>query len=180
MSIEDPTITEGPHEPDTSAAEIAAGGGSVLDRIKKRRSSEADELDLGIPSWGGELIATYQVLHRSEIEKMVKRITARQRNQGKKADTSSGPDLDFLIKACIAVKAHDNETDEEEFLTPGYTMALAGMFDPQDEFGNPIDISTPSELLAYLMKNNSIAIASHSQKVARWMQDTSQPVEDPS
>lgn len=174
------TEEDGPlqHDPDISAAQVAGGGGSVLDRIKRRRTDQSDVLWLDIPSWGGELKARYQVLDRDEVEKMIRRVQARQR-QGDKSRSDSTPDLDFLIKACTEVKAVDSETDEEETLTPGFTLELVDMLDPKDEDGSPIAIKDQRSLVAYLVKYNGIALAAHAQKVARWMQDTSKSVEDP-
>lgn len=164
---------------DKSAAEIAAGSESILDKVKKRRTEVDEQPWFDIPSWAGGLKAQYRVLDRDDIEKMVRRIRARQTGQGKQSGMDA--DLDFLIKACVGVKAYDIEDDIDEVLTPGYTMQLAHLLDPKDEeTGEPIQITNERQLVAYLFKGNTIALAAHGQKVARWMQDTSKPVEDPS
>lgn len=153
----------------------ATRGRSLLDRIKSRRSETDDTLRLPVPSWNGELIAEYKVLDRTDIENMVKRIRARQSGQaGVKAKPDSvGADCDFLIKACGGIIAHDNETDEEEVLTNGFNSELTALL------GNPDGVETARDLVLYLLKNNTVALASHSMKVARWMEDTSKPVDDP-
>jgi hypothetical protein len=176
--IEDPPGLD--VRPETSGPE-ELGGKSLLDRVKARRDERDSFLTIDIPSWDGELKARYQVLHRSDIEKMVKRIRARQNKNGNDATSGSDADLDFLIKACVGIVAHDNETDEEEVIADGYVLSLAAMLEPHDEFDNPIDITNERQLVAYLMGkgDSSIALASHSMKVARWMQDTTAPVEDP-
>lgn len=176
MTLDD----DGPlqHDPDATAADVAGGGGSVLDRIKKRRTNTVDTLWIDVPSWGGDLKAEYKVLDPDEIQKMIRRVQARQRKgEGQKYDST--PDIDFLVKACIGVKAVDLETDEEQVLTSGFTMDLVGMLDPKDEDENPITIKDPRGLVAYLVKYNGIALAAHAQKIARWMQDTAKSVEDP-
>jgi hypothetical protein len=151
---------------------------SVLDRVKERRSSSPDLEWFDIPSWGGELKAQLQVLDRSEIDKMVDRIRRRQNGRGVQSGVDA--DLDFLIKATIGVKAVDYDNDEEQVLTSGFNEELAAMLDPQDEHGNAVDVSTARKLLLYLVKFNTIALASWSAKAARWMQDTSKRVdEDP-
>lgn len=168
-------------EPDTPAATVAAGGGSVLDRVKKRRARE-DKIWIDIPSWGGALKARYEVLDRDEVERMIRRAQARHkhRDQDKPHPRSdSTPDLDFLIKACIGVKAYDEETDEEEIIATGYTMDLVPKLDPRDGDGEPIEVRDQRTLVAYLTRFNGIALAAHAQKVARWMQDTGKPAEDP-
>lgn len=175
MTLEDSPLDL---DPDSSTATIAAGGGSVLDRVKKRRTNKAAEVWLDIPSWGGEMKAQYQVLDRDEVEKMIRRVQARQR-QGDQRKSDSTPDLDFLIKACIGVKAFDMETEEEQILATGYSMELVPLLDPRDEDENPIVVKDQRGLVAYLMKYNGIALAAHAQKVARWMQDTGKSVEDP-
>jgi hypothetical protein len=53
--------------------------------------------------------------------------------------------------------------------------------DPQDEDEEEAErllqaVSNPREMVAYLMGNNSIAIASHAGMLANWMQDTSKEV----
>jgi hypothetical protein len=156
-------------EPGTDAAEVAADSRSLLDRIKSRRDEREDVLTIDIPSWDGDLQAKYRVVDRAEIEKMVRRIRIRSTGNG---NTGSQADTDFLINACVGVIAVDDETNVERPLTSGYTMELAEML------GRP-EITTPRELVAYLFKGNTIALGAHAIKVARWMQDTTKPVEDP-
>lgn len=170
-------------EPDSSAVQEMVGT-SILDRVKKRREQRADELIIDIPSWDGEMKAKYKVLHRTDIEKMVKRIRLRQAQQaanGGQTNSGTDADLDFLIKACVGIIAHDNETEEEEIVADGYNLDLVPALEPVDALGNPIEISNERQLVAYMMGkgDSSIALAAHSMKVARWMQDTSKPVEDP-
>lgn len=156
-------------EPGTDAAEVAADSKSLLDRIKAARDERPDELEVDIPSWDGDLQAKYRVVHRTEVEKMVRRIRSRTHGNG---ESGSSADVDFLINACIGVQAYDAETDITRPLTGGYTMELAEMLGKSD-------ITTPRELVAYLFKGNTIAIGAHAIKVARWMQDTTKPIEDP-
>lgn len=169
-------------EPGQLGAEIAGDTKSILTRIKERRDARDDELTLDIPSWGGDLRAKYKVLDRSEIDKMVKRIRARQTGNG--GSTGTDADADFLIKACVGVIAYDVDTDTEEQISDGYTLALRDLLEPKYPRGHPQegqDYPCPTErhLVVYLLGLNNIAMASHAAKVARWMQDTSRPVEDP-
>lgn len=157
-------------EPGTEAAEIAADSKSLLDRIKAARDEREDVLTIDIPSWDGDLQAKYRVVHRQEIEKMVRRIRSRASGNG---DSGSAADVDFLINACVGIQAYDSETDVTRPLTSGYTSELASML------GNPDGTETPKQLVAYLFKGNTIAIGAHAIKVARWMQDTTKPIEDP-
>lgn len=178
-------------EPGT-AVEQAADRRSMLDKIKERRDQREDYLVVGIPSWNDELRARYQVLDRSEIDNMVRRIRSRTMNaqNGQKTNIGSEADMDFLIKACVGVIAHDNETEEEEEVATGFDMNLARLLGEEaadgsitmvmDERGTTMSVRSPRELVAYLVKGNTIALATHSQKVAKWMQDTSRPIEDPS
>lgn len=156
-------------EPGTDAAEIAADSKSLLDRIKAARDERPDELEIDIPSWDGDLQAKYRVVHRAEVEKMVRRIRSRTHGNGQ---TGSTADVDFLINACIGVQAYDADTDTTQHLTNGYTMELAEML-------GKTEITNPRQLVAYLFKGNTIAIGAHAIKVARWMQDTTKSVEDP-
>lgn len=158
-------------EPGVSAAEEAGEVQSVLDRVRARRNEGDDVLTIDIPSWDGGLRAKYRVLDKDDIDKMVRRIRARQSGQGKQSGLDA--DLDFLIKACIGIEAYDVENDETETLTNGYTKSLIHLLGKDDEMNHE------RQLVAYLFKGNTIAIAAHGMKVARWMQDTSKPVEDP-
>lgn len=159
-------------EPGVTGPEEAAGSRSLLDRIKARRDESDDVLELDIPSWGGELKARYRVVAKAELEKMVRKIRARQSGNGSNDGTEV--DLDFLISACIGVIAEDAESMEREEVASGYNAGLA------DILGHPDGTGTARGLVLYLFKHNGIALAAHSMKVARWMQDTSKrPDSDP-
>ena len=169
-------------EPGTDAAVIAANAESILEKITKARDEREDTKVFDIPTWEGDLRARYQVVGREELERMVRRIRQRSRGNG----TSSGveADADFLIKACTEVIGYDADTDFEVVLSPGYTMELAGMLKPVYPKGHPMEgqpfvIKSPRELVIYLFKWNGIALATHGAKVARWMQDPTDPVGDP-
>jgi len=181
-------------EPGETGIEAGSDTTPLLERIKKRRNERDDYLTTGIPSWNDELRARYQVLDRSEIDRMIRRIRARSAGatngqSGQRSNVGSDADIDFLIKACVGVIAHDNETEEEEQIADGFTMELAYMLGEKqadgvvimtlDDKGTTMPVSNPKELVSYLIKGNTIALAAHSQKVARWMQDTSRPLEDP-
>jgi len=158
-------------EPGVSAAEEAAGALSVLDRVKARREERiADEtLTLDIPTWGGELRAKYKVVPRPDLEKMVRKIRARQSGNGQGGNEA---DLDFLIQACVGVVAYDTESGEQEEVTNGYNKQLSDLLG--------VEAPAARDVLLYLFKGNGIAIAAHAMKVARWMQDTSKdPEQDP-
>jgi hypothetical protein len=156
---------------------LVDGRSSVLDRVKSRRSASPDLEWFDVPSWGGELKFQLQPLDRSDIDKMVQRIRARSNGRGVQSGVDA--DLDFIIKACVSVKVVDLDNDEEEILSNGVNEALAAALDPKDENDQPVDVSTGRKLMLYLVKYNTIALASWSAKAARWMQDTSKPVEDP-
>lgn len=153
---------------------------SILDRIKERRALDSDEEWFDVPSWGGELKMQMQVLDPTDVEKMVRRVQARRSGRKQQSGAGREADLDFLVKACVGVKAVDLELDQEEVLTSGINEALAEMLDPRDpDTGESVDVSTSRKLLWYLLKFNGIALAAFGAKVARWMQDTSKPIEDP-
>lgn len=174
-------------EPDMTGADVAHGGGSVLDKIKQRRTAVVEEdYWFNIPTWGGELKARFEVQERGEIEKQIRTTQAQLRQAGRKGASAVGndSDLNFLVKSCNGVKAVDAETEEEEFLTPGFTLELAAALDPKypkghPQEGQPVDIKNPKQLVAYLLAWNGISIATFAQRVGRWMQDTTLPVEDP-
>ena len=158
-------------EPGTTPVEVAAGG-SLLDRLKAERDALDDLLTIDIPSWSGALKARYEVVSRRDLEKMVRRINSTAKG---KADTNAGieADVEFLSKACVGIVAYDEETGEEEIVGKGFDSAFASAL------GNPDGTDSQLGLVLYLFKGNGIALTAHAMKVARWMQDTSKPVEDP-
>jgi hypothetical protein len=165
------------------AAEVAGDVRSVMDRINDRRDSDEDVLTIDIPSWGGDLKAKYQVLHRDEIEKMIRRAQAQARGNG--SDSGVDADAAFLVKACVGVVAVDPEDGETEIeLAPGYTMDLARTLKPKyprghPQAGDPVPIKNERQLVVYMLRWNGVALASHGQTVARWMQTMKRPIEDP-
>lgn len=183
---DDPDMNNGLDLEEGSAVDIAADAESLLDGIRKRKSERENVLTIDIPSWDGDLKAKYQLLDRRDIEKMVKRIRARMREQGG-TNVGSEADLDFLIKACVGVVAWDDEREEGEEevpLTNGYTMELVSILKPtypkdHPQAGEEVPINNQRELVAYMIGWNNIALATHGQAVARWMQDTSKQPGDP-
>lgn len=184
---DDPDLTR--HDPDATGPEVASGNGSVLDRVKRRRTFVKDTQEFPIPSWNGELLAECKVLDRDKVDDMIRHVQARARQAqltGKGRDRremsriGNETDMDFLIDACTGIIARDEETDEEERVASGFDdMSFVPTLDPRDEDGNEVAVNTPRELLLYLLKWNTISLTTMSQRVARWMQDTSRPVEDP-
>jgi hypothetical protein len=154
-------------EPDASAdvVETPADQGSLLARIKARRETlVADEtLDLPIPTWGGDLVARYRVLDRKEIETLTTR-------NGKPTATA---DLDFLIRSCVGISMRDDEGELVALIDQTgpvrFDARLAGMLD--------IDAMTARDVVQYLFRANAVAVGAHAQKIAEWMQDTSQAVD---
>jgi hypothetical protein len=187
IHTDDPEIIA--HDPDATGPEVASGSGSVLDRVKKRRSFVKDTQEFAIPSWNGELLATMKVLDRDKIDDMIRHVqsrarqaqlTGKGRDRREMARIGNETDMDFLIDACTGIIARDEETEEEERVAFGFDdMSFAAQLDPRDEAGNVVEINTGRELLMYLLKWNTISLTTLSQKIARWMQDTSRPVEDP-
>jgi hypothetical protein len=176
-----------------SAAEALLGQ-SILERAVARRTKrDLDHEWFDIPSWDGELKAQYKVLEREDVEQMVRSIRARQvsngrGNQAGQKSSGSDADLDFIVKACVNIKAHDNETEEEKILHITYSSVdtIKELFapDPRDESDEATNlrrmvgsIKTPREAVAFLMGYNGIAIAAHGGMLARWMQDTSKTVD---
>jgi len=169
------------YEPGTSAAEIAVDHRSVLDRIKQRRDDAEDFLTVDIPSWDGDLRAKYKVLPRAEVEKMIRRVRARQNGA---PQSGIEAEADFLVESCIEILGYDAETDTEFHVGDGYTLDFARELDPRfpkghPQEGDPVPIKDERELVVYMLKWNGIALAAHAQTVAKWMQDLKKPVTDP-
>lgn len=169
------------YEPGTSAAEVAIDRKSVLDRIKQRRDDAEEFLTVDIPSWDGDLKAKYKVLPRAEVEKMIRRVRARQNGA---PQSGIEAEADFLIESCVEIIGYDAEVDETFHVGNGYDMDLAHSLDPRypkghPQEGEPVKIDNERELVVYMLKWNGIALAAHAQTVAKWMQDLKTPVADP-
>lgn len=168
-------------EPGATPAALAVDHESVLDRIKKRRDEAEDFLTIDIPSWDGDLRAKYKVLDRDYVEKMIRRIRARANGA---ATSGIEAEADFLIEACVEILGYDAENDKEFHVANGYGADLSAALDPKWPQGHPqagqsIQFSSDRELVVYMLKWNGIALATHAQTVARWMQDLKKPVTDP-
>lgn len=168
-------------EPGASPAALAVDHESVLDQIKKRRDEAEDYLTIDIPSWDGDLKAKYKVLDRDYVEKMIRRVRARANGA---ATSGEEAEADFLIEACVEILGYSVETDETFHIADGYTMALKDALSPvypkdHPNEGEPIPIRNERELIVYMLKWNGIALATHAQTIARWMQSLKKPIEDP-
>lgn len=158
--------------PGKTAVEVARGS-SLLQEIKDRREERlADEtLVLSIPTWGGELKAKYKVVPRVELD-MVLRAQAKKANQ---KSGSSDADMDFLSRACIAIiaspESDEMEDAEGEVVASGFNEELGTLLGVEG-------LTSARKVISYMFKGNGIAIATTAMKVAKWMQDTSIPVED--
>lgn len=160
-------------EPGRSAAEEASGSGSsVLDRVKQRRAERlADEPTLfNIAGWEGELKAGYRVVDRNELDRMIRGLRKRHGSNGNVQAQLTQADINFLATACNSVVAYDTETDEREEISDGFNQVLA------EKLGRP-DLDSARKLISHLFADadgnvNTIAVAAHAMRVARWMQDT--------
>ena len=155
--------------------EFPAGGngqhpdpGSLLAQIKARRDERAaDEfLDLPIPTWGGELVARYEVVDRDTLERMIAR-----------RNPSAQVDADFLVRACSGIYMLDGDTGEL-VPVPGHYEGEVARYDAALGEALSLDAGSGRELVTYLFRDNVVAISSHALKVLRWMQDTSREVDD--
>jgi hypothetical protein len=171
------TEVETPQEegsPDTpvSAAEVASSAnGSLLGRIKAARDIRVanESLTLPIPTWGGDLVARYRVVDRSQLEELAKRA-----RQGK--NTDSGADINFLARACEGVLMRDPDTGAIEPVLNGHGVQVRFDHDLAALLG--VEAESATDVVLYLFKSNAVAIASHAMKIATWMQDTSQEIDE--
>jgi hypothetical protein len=132
------------HDPDATAAEVASGSaGSALDRIKQRRNQVSDTLEVGIPSWGGELRAEFKLLDRDRIDEMIRvvqqrarqmQLSGRGRDRKEMARIGNETDMDFLVDACVGIWADPVDADQErEKLSDGFfDMTFVPQLDPAE------------------------------------------------
>lgn len=141
--------------------------GSLLARIRERRDALAQDerLDLPIPSWGGDLVATYRVMERRQVEKLAGR--------AKSKAGASDADTDFLIRACAGVQYRDESGDLVPLVDDGGPVR----FDSRLAALLGVEADTARDLVRYLFRDNAIAIGTHTARVVEWMTDTSAEVD---
>lgn len=159
---------------DRSAVEEAAGQ-SLIERAQARRDAAGAErvLYLDIPDWDGDLVGKYRVVDRGEIEKMARAAAAAMRD-GSRSSARTEADINFILKANVSLCARDPEKDpgesgHDDLVDLGVEIGQCGQ-----KFGQTFRNS--HEALLYLFGSNAVAIGSHGQKLAQWMQDPSKPV----
>lgn len=166
----EPAAPTPPAEPASDGA--APAPGSLLADIRARREERlADErLDLPIPTWGGELVARYQVPDPSALARQ----TQARRAAGSDVEAASSANADFLIDCVAQVLARTENGRLEALMTP---QGTAVRFDQPlaDLLG--VEVENAREVVAHLFASNPIAIGTQASTVLTWLQDTSQEVE---
>lgn len=131
-------------------------------------------LDLPVPTWNGTLIARYNVLDRSVVEKF----------SGKKRTLTM--DQDFVLQSVRELYAYDPDQT--------VTDAMRKDDDPdfvrvESEDGGPITFTSAlaakigadgvekgRDVLMFCVKDNAIAVGGLAGTLVRWMQNTDRDV----
>lgn len=143
-----------------NATEEALANKSLLERLISQREETEETLELEIPSWDGAMIATYSVIPRAELNKLLKK----SKKIIKANEAAVEPDLDLLARACVKIEAYDAESDTRALVSNGYGEDLA------ERLGNPEGTGTARLNVLYMFRKNGIAVGAQSLQVSRWMQ----------
>lgn len=150
----------------------------LLTSLKEQREERVRDLhlDLPIPTWDGALVARFDVMDRSKVERFAKQKRTVEADQ------------DFIINSVRELYA----LDKERIVTGAQRMA--GNEDyvrVEDESGAPVkfdamlatqigepELTKAREVLMYCVKNNAIAIGGLAARLIQWMQNTDAEVAD--
>lgn len=144
---------------------------SILDRLRKQRQqiSESTTTDLDIPGYDGEIFCRYKRLDARTLNAIGRKA---QRMFKEPVDAASYATANMLIEACDSLhfRVEGKEVPVSEVLgidTPvKYDMDLARALGFESELPDP---PTARAVLNALFVGNTLAIASHSQKLSAWM-----------
>lgn len=141
----------------------ATQGGSLVDRIRARREALLADLhlDMPVPSWGGDLVARFEPVDRDALIKLSERQDAKRHG-----------DADFLIAACKAIYAKD----DDGHLIPLTEGQVPSGFDEATAEALGLEF-TSARHLVYAMCSTDVAVSSLAQRVIEWTADTSQEVD---
>lgn len=162
-----PVLNELADQPDDAAVnEAVEEGGSVLERLKRRREQlGADRTEVfDIPGYNGELAARYKPVDFEMLKKLLNKI-----------DRSKNPRIELLVMADILIMACDEilvradgklgPLDPKADEPVRYDDRLAEFFGFE---------AANARQVVFGVFNNDIAIPSHHKEVLDWMQGVTQ------
>ena len=141
--------------------------GSILDRVLAERGARLEAtgtFDLAVPTWDGQMVATYGHLGESEFDRFVSRIGLDQKPSLAQAQ-------DILITAVRAISLVDPETGAKTELSKGYNRPLARRLAELD------DEATAREIVLYMMGGRAMNVAEHAGEVISFLQGSAEQVE---
>jgi hypothetical protein len=173
-------ITDNDHTEGIDTALGSAQGLSLLKDAQKKRQARARTLFLDVPSWDGDLIAEYQVVHPDKLRAVAERAMRRARTNNGNGTPTGSNDIDMIITASVGLYAKNPETGErvpieDEFGHVGYDR-IAKLLGKDDE------IKSNSDAVRYLMAErddeggwveNVVAMSLHADAISKWMKDPS-------
>lgn len=152
----------------------AAGDLSWMEGVRAERDEavKVEELHLGFPTWGTtefpSLVITYGVVSRPELEKFQRQ----SQKKRKKGETASDIDIEFLVRASRKAWVRSPEDDKLYRVPEARLNKALGRALGLDEEKN----ANSHTLLAYLSKDNGVALGNLAMRVAGWMTNTSAQV----
>jgi hypothetical protein len=152
-------------------AETDELSGTLLETLRDKRKAIGQDrrYSLEIPGYDGKLVAQYKVVPWDEMKRLADKL---DKSQSPRKELLA--QVDTLLMACVQILARDGGEDkplQEVFPEIGdepirFDERLAKVlgFEP--------DSGSPARSIVFKTFDNDIAITSHHQKVAEWMESS--------
>jgi hypothetical protein len=157
-----------------------ASGRSLLKKAQKKRQEREHTLFLDVPSWDGDLVCEYRVVHPDKLKKVAEAAMRRMRNGDQPKPAAN--DVAMIIAAAVGLYVKDPDTGErvpveDEFGHVGYDR-IAKVLGVEEE------IKSNEMAVRYLMAErdddeeggwteNVMAMSLHANAIGRWTKDPS-------
>jgi hypothetical protein len=163
-------------EPEQQQPEpLTPSSGSMMDQLRRKRHELEGRktVDIDVPGYDGMLVAEYRIIGTKELEQIGTKIEREFKAQG---DRMLFAAIDGLLKACVQLY----------YSRDGDKVPISESFGPDEppvtfdsrlaEFFN-LNTESARDTLYAVFAENEIAIMQHSEKLGRWLGDTSREVQ---
>lgn len=153
----------------------------LLQKLNEEREERVQDLhlDLPIPTWGGDLVARFDVMERNHVERFAKQ------------KRSVEADCDFVIRSVRELYMRDEDKvfeGQRMEVNPDYVriehdvdgVAVPVKFDKMfaEALGKADELQSAREVLMFCVKDNALAIGGLAGKLVTWMQNTDAEIAD--
>jgi len=154
--------------------------GSILGNLqaKRRQLDQREPLELAIPGYGGELVAVYQPLEWSVVNKLIHRVVG---SNDELVELLAAADL--LAQACVDVKILSGDglkpisevaNDVEDGTPVRYDDNLAKAVGVTDQ----VDPAHPARSTVIAVFGNDFAVVAHQNQVVNWIRSGGMRVDE--